>query len=232
MTDQSESLFWDNYISKTKAYRIKSTVARWYVRHAESYIKAHANLRLAQHSAPLMEKYLRDKGRNSYLEDWQYKQMVVALKILFVEMVKTTWANNFAWDDWTVAANSLPNSHATLARDYQSIEIDQNEAPDLDSENSASALYKSVFKRYPEHIRAFISQIRVRHYSIRTERAYLGWILRYISFYSMQDPAELTENHISRYLEYLVIRRKVASSTQSQALNALIFFTGRYCNAN
>ena len=224
MTDQSESLFWDNYISKTKAYRIKSTVARWYVRHAESYIKAHANLRLAQHSAPLMEKYLRDKGRNSYLEDWQYKQMVVALKILFVEMVKTTWANNFAWDDWTVAANSLPNSHATLARDYQSIEIDQNEAPDLDSENSASALYKSVFKRYPEHIRAFISQIRVRHYSIRTERAYLGWILRYISFYSMQDPAELTENHISRYLEYLVIRRKVASSTQSQALNALIFF--------
>ena len=54
MTDQSESLFWDNYISKTKAYRIKSTAARWYVRHAERYIKAHANLRLAQHSASQM----------------------------------------------------------------------------------------------------------------------------------------------------------------------------------
>jgi len=36
MTDQSTSLFWDNYISKTKAYRIKSSVARWYVCHAEA----------------------------------------------------------------------------------------------------------------------------------------------------------------------------------------------------
>ena len=36
MTDQSTSLFWDNYISKTKAYRIKSFVARWYVRHSEA----------------------------------------------------------------------------------------------------------------------------------------------------------------------------------------------------
>jgi len=224
MTDLPASLFWDNYISKTKAYKIKPAAVRWHVRHAENYIKAHVNLRLAQHSAPQMEKYLREKGRNSYLEDWQYKQMVMALKILFVEMVKTSWASEFAWDNWAVAADSLPNSHATVARDYQSIEIDQKEALDFGAAESGSALYKRVFKHYPEHIRAFIVQIRVRHYSIRTERAYLSWILRYISFYSMQDPAELTENHISRYLEYLVIRRKVASSTQSQALNALIFF--------
>jgi len=118
MTDLSASLFWDNYISKTKAYKIKSRAVRWHVRHAENYIKAHANLRLAQHSAPQMERYLRGKGRNSYLEDWQYKQMVVALKILFVEMVKTPWAREFPWDDWAVSADSLPNSHATVARDY------------------------------------------------------------------------------------------------------------------
>ena len=224
MTDQSESLFWDKYISKTKAYRIKSTAARWYVRHAERYIKAHANLRLAQHSASQMEKYIREKGRNSYLEDWQYKQMIVALRILFIEMVKAPWARDFGWDDWMVAADSLPNSHATVARDYQPIEINRNEALDSTTRDNDSALYKQVFKQYPEHIRAFIAQIRVRHYSIRTERAYLGWILRYISFYSMQNPAELSEHHISGYLEYLAIQRKVASSTQSQALNALIFF--------
>lgn len=224
MTEQSTSLFWDNYIFKTKAYRIKSTSARWYVRHAETYIRAHANLRLAQHSAPQMEKYLRGKGRNSYLEDWQFKQMVVALKILFVEMVKTSWASSFAWDDWVVAADSLPNSHATVARDYQAIAVDQKEALDYGAADSDSNLYKRVVNYYPEHIRAFIEEIRVRRYSIRTERAYLGWILRYISFYSMQDPAKLTEKHIARYLEYLVLRRKVASSTQSQALNALMFF--------
>ena len=88
-----------------------------------------------------MEKYLREKGRNLYLEDWQYKQMVVALKILFVEMVKTSWASEFAWDDWAVAADSLPDSHATVARDYPSIEIDQKETLDFDAAESDSALY-------------------------------------------------------------------------------------------
>ena len=222
--DQSESLFWDKYISKTKSYSVKPTAARWYVQHAERYIKAHPDMRLAQHSAYQIEKYLKDKGRNAYMKDWQYQQLVTALRILFVEMVKTTWANDFAWGDWVVAANSLPNSHATVARDYQPIEIDQNETLVFGAEDKDSDLYKRIFRLYPEHIRAFIAQIRVRHYSIRTEKAYLGWILRYISFYSMQDPAELTENHISRFLEYLVIRRKVAGSTQSQALNALVFF--------
>ncbi len=62
MTYQSESLFWDNYISKTKAYRIKSATARWCVRHTESYIKADANFRLAQHSAAQKEKYLGEKA--------------------------------------------------------------------------------------------------------------------------------------------------------------------------
>ena len=161
MTDQSESLFWDKYISKTKAYRIKATAARWYVRHAERYIKAHANLRLAQHSVSQMEKYIREKGRNSYLEDWQYKQMIVALRILFIEMVKVPWARDFAWDDWLVAADSLPNSHATVARDYQPIEINRNEALDSTTSDNDSALYKQVFKQYPEHIRAFIAQIFV-----------------------------------------------------------------------
>lgn len=123
-----------------------------------------------------------------------------------------------------VAADSLPNSHATVARDYQAITVDQKEGLDYGTADSDSNLYKRVVNYYPEHIRAFIEEIRVRRYSIRTERAYLGWILRYISFYSMQDPAKLTENHIARYLEYLVLRRKVASSTQSQALNALMFF--------
>jgi hypothetical protein len=51
MTDQSESLFRDNYISKTKTYRVKSVAARWYVLHAERYIKAHPDMRLAQHFA-------------------------------------------------------------------------------------------------------------------------------------------------------------------------------------
>ena len=237
MTDQSESRFWDNYILKTRAYRVKDTSARWYVRNAERYIKDHKDVRLSQHSAQNMEDYLKDKSRNAYLEDWQFNQLVLSLKILFIDMVKTPWAADFHWDAWVKKdskskktfnhANiddSIPNTHSTLARDYQSIDPEKGNQKYFDEEDKESSLYKRVFKRFPEHLTNFITQIRIRHYSIRTERAYLGWLLRYISFYSFQDPAELTPDHIARYLEHLVIRKKVSGSTQSQALNGLIFF--------
>jgi integron integrase len=224
MPDQSTARFWDKYIEKTRSYGVKPGVDRWYVRHVEAYIKAHRNLRLSQHSSQQIEKYLRDKGRNPRLLDWQFRQIIDALKILFIEMVRAPWANEFSWGDWVMAAQSLPNSHATLAREYQPIEGALNNAQYFDREDKESDLYKRVSERYPEHIQTLITQIRVRHYSIRTERAYLGWLLRYISFHSMLDPAELSEEHIARFLEHLVINRKVSGSTQSQALNALIFF--------
>ena len=224
MNDESVSRFWDNYINKTKTYNVKSKVVRWYVRHAESYIKAHPNLRLSQHSAEQIEQYLKGKGRNPHLQDWQFRQVVAALRILFTDMVKAPWAKEFPWGDWETAAESLPNSHATLAKDYQPLDGLQSDIQHLHLDDKESGLYQRVFKKYPDHIKAFITQIRVRQYSIRTERAYLGWFLRYISFYSMEDPANLTEEHIARYLEHLVLNRKVAGSTQGQALNGLIFF--------
>ena len=249
MTDPSIARFWDNYIIKTKSYRIKTTSTRWYVRYAEQYIKDHKDLRLSLHTEHNLDDYLNDKGRNAYLEDWQFNQLVLALKILFIEMVKTPWANEFSWDKWIKQDkksadsfkemnndDSIPDSHPTLARDYKLFVPDSINRNDIksdfnnveqnyfDEEDKESGLFKRIFKRYPEHLTNFITQIRVRHYSIRTERAYLGWFLRYVSFYSLQDPAELTSDHIARYLEHLVIHRKVSGSTQSQALNSLVFY--------
>ena len=71
---------------------------------------------LFEHTVIQIESYLSDKGRNSRLEDWQYKQMIMVLKILLVELVKTPWARDFAWDDWIVTARSLLSSHPALAR--------------------------------------------------------------------------------------------------------------------
>jgi integron integrase len=65
--------------------------------------------------------------------------------------------------------------------------------------------------------------IRVRHYSIRTEHAYVDWIYRYILFNNKRHPAEMGEAEISRFLSYLATRCNVAASTQNQALCALMF---------
>ena len=65
--------------------------------------------------------------------------------------------------------------------------------------------------------------IRARHYSPRTERAYVGWIERFIRFHRMRHPAEMGEREITRFLSWLATERRVSASTQNQALSALLF---------
>ena len=65
--------------------------------------------------------------------------------------------------------------------------------------------------------------IRVRHYSIRTEQAYLGWIKRFILFHGKRHPSEMGAREVTAFLTSLAVDRQVAPSTQNQALNALVF---------
>lgn len=65
--------------------------------------------------------------------------------------------------------------------------------------------------------------IRLRHYSIRTERAYLGWIRRFILFHDRRHPREMGAAEVVRFLTHLAVEGRVSPSTQNQALNALVF---------
>lgn len=67
------------------------------------------------------------------------------------------------------------------------------------------------------------NQIRILHYSIRTEEAYLNWIKQFIVFNGKRHPNEMGADEISRFLSYLARERNVAASTQNQALSALLF---------
>lgn len=63
--------------------------------------------------------------------------------------------------------------------------------------------------------------IRVRHYSLRTEQAYVHWVVRFIRHCGMRHPRELGAREVSAYLSYLASERDVAAATQQQALSAL-----------
>jgi integron integrase len=65
--------------------------------------------------------------------------------------------------------------------------------------------------------------IRIRHYSIRTEQAYVQWIRRFILFHDKRHPRELGAEEITAFLSHLAVKRNVAASTQNQALNAILF---------
>src|SRR5262245_26387708 len=65
--------------------------------------------------------------------------------------------------------------------------------------------------------------LRLRHYSPRTEEAYIRWVRRYVTFHDRRHPAELGRVEIVRFLSSLALDRKVGASTQNQALAALLF---------
>ncbi len=65
--------------------------------------------------------------------------------------------------------------------------------------------------------------IQTRHYSRRTEKAYVHWIKRYIFFHGKRHPAEMGAAEVAAFLTSLAVQGKVAASTQNQALSALLF---------
>ena len=68
--------------------------------------------------------------------------------------------------------------------------------------------------------------LRAKHYSIRTERAYVDWARRYVLFHDKRHPSELGPEHVNRFLTHLAVQVKVAASTQNQARAALLFLYG------
>lgn len=68
-----------------------------------------------------------------------------------------------------------------------------------------------------------VEVLRVRQYSRRTEEAYVHWIRRYIEFHEHRHPRQLAEHDVNRFLTHLAVQEHVASSTQNQALSAILF---------
>ena len=78
-------------------------------------------------------------------------------------------------------------------------------------------------KPTPRLYDATIEAMRVRHYSRRTEQAYVHWIRRFILFHRHRHPRELGEADVNRFLTHLAVKEHVAASTQNQALSAVLF---------
>lgn len=66
-------------------------------------------------------------------------------------------------------------------------------------------------------------RIRVKHYSLRTEQAYVDWVKRFVHFHGKRHPREMGKAEIEAFLTYLAVGRGVSASTQNQALAALLF---------
>ena len=77
--------------------------------------------------------------------------------------------------------------------------------------------------RAPGLLEVVRDRLRTRHYSLRTERAYLGWIRRFVRFHGRRHPREMGGPEVEAFLSHLAVAQDVAAGTQNQALAALLF---------
>ena len=87
----------------------------------------------------------------------------------------------------------------------------------------SAALVPSPAPREKRLLDLVRDRIRVKHFSIRTERAYSGWIERFMLAFNDRHPRDLGAAEVEQFLTVLATQGQVAASTQSQALSALLF---------
>ena len=67
------------------------------------------------------------------------------------------------------------------------------------------------------------NQLRLRHYSARTEKTYVDWVKRYVRFHKVRNPAHMGPTEVREFLSDLAVTHSVSASTQNQARAALVF---------
>jgi integron integrase len=82
---------------------------------------------------------------------------------------------------------------------------------------------QSMSSRSPRLLDEVRRVLRVKHYSLRTEHVYVGWIRRFVLANGKRHPREMGGAEVERFLSQLAVRGRVAASTQNQALSALLF---------
>ena len=93
----------------------------------------------------------------------------------------------------------------------------------MSTESSGSGQQSGSEIGRPRLLQRVHEAIRVRHYSRRTEEAYVHWIKRLIYFHGKRHPETMGEAEVTAFLNHLAVERHVAAATQNQALSAILF---------
>ncbi len=205
--------FWAAYRSCVEQNRVNPKHAGFYVGWAQRFVEYQPDKRLTQRTGQDVELFLQSLAKQPHIEAWQVKQAEQALKILYEQFLPNYRPTETRTDSGAPGGRALPLGRAA------------------DSTPSGRfrdrVLPGEVERRWPELLQALVKELRNRHYSYRTEQAYVDWLRRFIAFHGYRDPHGFDAAAVREYLDYLATTREVAASTQNQALNALVFAYGQ-----
>jgi hypothetical protein len=156
-------------------------------------------------------------GRQNRLPGWQFCQCIDAIRILYCDLLASPAARDVDWSYWFDSARELEATHPTMARQLTPEELSYLK------ERKAEGPMNQVRHAHRDLLVRFASEIRRRGYAYRTEQSYEQWVCRFILFCGDSEPESNGAAEVRSFLNYLSIQREVSSSTQNQALSALVF---------
>ena len=209
---EKEIDFWAKYAERVVKHNISGHSAEWHIRYAQKFAYGLKGKHLHELDSQYIDDYLERLGRNSSFSGWQIGQVVSSLRILFCDMTDCKWAKIYDWDGIADSFRDLPEDHPTFAREMSSAETVKKRARvkrKISDENTLKILGR------------LRDLTRIRNMAIRTEQTYSEWAERFALFCD----GVITEDSskVVPFLEHLALIEKVASATQAQALNALVF---------
>lgn len=206
---------WARYRALLEQRPIPPKARLWHLRRARQFIAAVGQTPLERLSAEHVAAFFAKFFASSRLEAWQVEQVVDAVRLLCEGQLQLPWAASFPWQSWSEPHLNFPEALAGSALQRAS----DAPARPFDDARRTDRSYQPeavLFDRLRE-------EIRVRHYSLRTEESYAAWVTRYIAFHKGLPEAGVAGEAMKAYLTYLADVRQVSASTQNQALCALVF---------
>ena len=162
-----------------------------------------------------VEQYLASLVREGKV-GWQIAQANEALELFYQVVAPMDWAAR----DWPMTPSTLELGPGRPA-----------EVPRPALERSSNATGRSdlgeLEKRWEGFIREVRETLRAERYAYRTEQSYLDWVKRFLIFVRPEQRSELDRKALEEYLTFLALERRVSSSTQNQAFNAILFLFRR-----
>jgi integron integrase len=148
----------------------------------------------------------------------------------YVAKIKMVKAHRWHPDEkhWSFPYSKPVLKEILSAFSGEALDIDPSLQPVISQNQEGRSTATAPWRKEPlptpiplfDRVRALI---RLKHYSIRTEKSYLSWIMRYILFHDKKDPKEMSNPEIEAFLSHLAVELKVSAATQNQAFNALLF---------
>ena len=209
------------YLERLAARSIPAKQRPFYVVRANQFVHALDGRDPASLDAPEIETFLTALGHRTGLLDWQFAQLVDAVRVLLVECLQSDAAKRVDWSRWTDSARTLPVEHPSTARTSRPEELAR------DKVRAGTGPLAEIRRRHEDLVVRFVTEIRVRGYSYRTEQTYEHWLCRYLAFCGDVAPETAGPDAVASFLEELVVSGNVSASTQNQALNALVFLYKR-----